>query len=429
MSPMQSTSSMSRRCRLLASHQEVAQKMGASTHRKSCLAKPLSRELGSLHENLLSRSPHRSRVGISTSVHGMLSHSLHGSLNQSNHGEQQKGLNSVVTKIGKRESVSISRLSFHHKVPAADMSKRMSMKTDPVVSTPSPTRTKSMRFLPMTAGVFKNLIRDDSTSTIDTATTLKGQSSTFQYFEKLCWACEQLEYPYEYADIVGSQFLGFESASPITTVDGHVPTMEELVEFLALSFICLADFSDLTAIFLDDFQWVDSFSWKIFRVACKRVGKLLLICATRSHDKQALRRIATAGTTEGGFQSQIIEISLGPLDLVDISALMSHVLSHKASEIPEGICTDIFQRTGGLPVYVLQLLENIRRKKTLHLVNGFLEWTEEGLKQKVWAILYLVALALLFYSNDIPQFSAEKSGITKKLSSHGRGVLESIRCS
>jgi hypothetical protein len=315
-------------------------------------------------------------------------------------------------------------------VPAADKSKRMSMKTDPAVSTPSPTRAKSMRLLPsITSGGLKNLIRDESTSTVDTATTLKGQSSTVQYFEKLCWACEQLEYPYEYADIVGSQFLGFESASPITAVDGHVPTMEELVEFLALAFICMADFSDLTAIFLDDFQWVDSFSWKIFRVACKRVGKLLLICATRSHDKQALRRIATAGTTEGGFQSQIIEISLGPLDLVDIRELMSHVLSHNKSEIPEGLCTDIFQRTGGLPVYVLQLLENIRRKRTLHLVNGVLQWTEEGLKQKVGVILYLAALSILLYSNDIPQFSTEKSSITKKLSSYGRGVLESLRCS
>ena len=367
MSPMQSTNAMTRRSRLLASYQEGAQKMAASPHRKSYLMTPLAHEQGSSHANLLSGSSHKSRFGISRSVHGKLSQSLQGALNQSNHGEQPKGRPSAVIKTAKRESVSIPRSSSHRMVPAADKSKRMSMKTDPAA----------------TVGVFKNLTRDDSTSTIDTATTLKGQNSTVQYFEKLCWACEQLEYPYEYADIVGSQFLGFESASPITSVDGHVPTMEELVEFLALAFICVADFSDLTAIFLDDFQWVDSFSWKIFRVACNRVGKLLLICATRSHDKQALRRIATAGTTDGGFQSQIIEISLGPLDLADIRDLMSRVLGHKKSEVPEGLCTDIFQRTGGLPVYVVQLLENIRRKKTLHLVNGSLQWTEEGLKQKV----------------------------------------------
>lgn len=217
------------------------------------------------------------------------------------------------------------------------------------------------------------------------------------------------EYPYEYADIVGSQFLGFESASPITHIDGHVPTMEELVEFLALAFIFIADFADLTAIFLDDFQWVDSFSWKIFRLACKRVGRILLICATRSHDKQALRRIATAGTTEGSFQSQILEISLGPLDLADIRELISRVLVHSKSLITEGLCTDIFQRTGGLPVYVVQLLEHIKRKKTLHLVDGVLQWTAEGLKQKVRSVVNEYSLSLLEFSMPFFGFSSTRT--------------------
>jgi hypothetical protein len=222
---------------------------------------------------------------------------------------------------------------------------------------------------------------DSSASGFDAST--HRQMASVPFFEKLCWICEQLDYPFEYADIVGSQFLGLESASPVTHVDGHVPTMDELVEFLALAFICVSDFADLSIVVLDDFQWVDAFSWKIFRVLCKRGKKMLLISATRSHDKQALRRLSTALMSENQLQNQMTEISLGPLDFTEIRELIALVLEVERSSITESICTDIFQRTGGLPVFVVQVLENIRRKNTLTLEDGVLKWTAEGLKENV----------------------------------------------
>lgn len=223
-------------------------------------------------------------------------------------------------------------------------------------------------------------VHDDSSNE---SVQSQRQSSMVPYFEKLCQICEELEYPFEYADIVGSQFLGFECASPITHVDGHIPTMDELVEFLALAFISMVSYSQFTTIFLDDFQWVDGFSWRVFREICSRFGKILLICATRSHDKQALRRISSAVTPDTQQQSQMIEVSLGPFDFMDIRELMANVLQHEQSTISDNLCSDIFQRTGGLPVFVIQLIENIKRMCTLELVDGTLQWTAEGLKQKV----------------------------------------------
>ena len=209
------------------------------------------------------------------------------------------------------------------------------------------------------------------------------QSSMVPYFEKMCQMCQEIEYPFEYCDIVGSQFLGFECASPITHVDGHIPTLDELVEFLALLFIRMVSFTKFTTIFLDDFQWVDGFSWRVFREICSRYGKILLLCATRSHDKLALRRISSAVAPETEQQSQMIEVSLGPFDFTDIRELMANVLEQEQSAIPDSLCSDIFQRTGGSPVFVIQLIENIKRMRTLELVDGTLEWTAEGLKQKV----------------------------------------------
>ena len=226
-------------------------------------------------------------------------------------------------------------------------------------------------------------LRADDASTESFDTRSHG-GKMVPYFEKLCWVCEQLDYPYEYADIVGSQFLGLEGASTVTHVDGHIPTMDELVEFLALGFICLADFADMIVLFIDDFQWVDSFSWKIFRVLCKRSKKMLMLCAMRSHDKQALRRLSTAANGHGEIQNQMIEISVLPLDFSEIQLLMAVVLGFSEKAIPESMCTEVFQRTGGLPVYVVQMLENMKRKKTVELgEDGMLKWTAAGLKDKV----------------------------------------------
>jgi hypothetical protein len=326
---------------------------------------------------------HRSRNGLSHSVHGSLSQSLHGVLNQSIHGDVK------TVKTAKVRQADTLTQSLHRTATPPDLEIASSANA----LCPSPTKTQSMRFFhPKAPSRHQGLIRDDSSSGSVDSASVHRQSSTVPFFEKLCWACEKLDYPYEYADIVGSQFLGFESASPITHVDGHVPTMDELVEFLALAFIQIADFAHLTTIFLDDFQWLDAFSWRIFRVICSRAGKILLICATRSHDKQALRRITSAAIPDSRFQSQMIEISLGPLDLTDIRDLMSNVLVHNKSTIPDSLCSDIFQRTGGLPVYVVQLLKNIKRMRTLELVDGILQWTAEGLKEKVGSLFQYLCI-------------------------------------
>jgi hypothetical protein len=114
------------------------------------------------------------------------------------------------------------------------------------------------------------------------------------YLDKLRWACQEVGYPREYAELVGSQFLGLDAANPVTHVNGHVPLVVELVEFVAQAYMHITNFADLILVFIDDFQWVDSFTWKVIRALGQSGKKMLLICAMRSHDKQAMRRMSTA---------------------------------------------------------------------------------------------------------------------------------------
>ena len=314
-------------------------------------------------------------IGLNRSVHGVSNHER-----ESQRASIKSALSSSVHQAtsrstGKEENVPLG--ASLHRLKKRSMSVKGKSRQPSIVSRKSKVGAS---------------IRDDaSLVSMDTSVatgTLRASGDDAPYFEKLCWVCEQLEYPFEYADIVGSQFLGLESASPgVTHVDGHVPTMAELVEFLALAFICIVENADLTVILLDDFQWVDSFSWKIFRTLCNKGKKLLVMCATRSHDKQALRRLSAAANGQDQMVSQMIEISLGPLDFNEIRELIARVLGHDEWAVGDTVCSDIFQRTGGLPVYVVQVLENIKRKKTLEIDdNGMIQWTAEGLEEQVCAL-------------------------------------------
>jgi hypothetical protein len=212
-----------------------------------------------------------------------------------------------------------------------------------------------------------------------------NRSVIVPYFEKLCWVCEELDYPYEYADIVGAQLLRIEGASPtVTQVDGHIPTVDEVVDFLTLAYLKITQFSDLSLVFFDDFQWIDALTWKIIRSLCQKSDNLLLICAMRSHDKQAFRRMSDVQAWHEKMESRIIEISLGPLELSEVKELIGMVLGYEESCIDETLSTDVYNRTGGLPIYATQLLESIKRSDSVSLDElGMLQWTDAAKNEKV----------------------------------------------
>jgi hypothetical protein len=192
-----------------------------------------------------------------------------------------------------------------------------------------------------------------------------NKTGRFPYLEKLRWACREIGFHEQYADFLGSQFLSLEDARPITHINGVVPVMGDLVECVAQCFIKIVDFADLVLLFIDDFQWVDSFTWRVIRALSQSGRKMLLVCASRSHDKQAMRRMSS-GMSSTGVDSKS-EITLGPLELNDMRELISSLLSiPNDDKIDEDICTQIYQKTGGLPVYVIELLETVKRNKSYY---------------------------------------------------------------
>ena len=185
----------------------------------------------------------------------------------------------------------------------------------------------------------------------------------FPYSEKLSWACKEAGYSEKYAHLIASQFLGLEDSSSEAVDDGVVPLMGDLVECIAKCFIKIVDFADLVVVFIDDFQWVDTLTWRVTRALSQSARRMLFLRASRSHDKRAMRRLSN-GLSRG--VNSTMEITLGPLELDDIRELVSCILDIPDAEqsIDEEVCTLIYQKTGGLPVYVIELLETAKRNNS-----------------------------------------------------------------
>jgi class 3 adenylate cyclase/tetratricopeptide (TPR) repeat protein len=241
-------------------------------------------------------------------------------------------------------------------------------------------RVPSTRALPPQ----RRLHRGDSNQSL--ASMRSTRSANVPYLRKMCDICEELQYPYEFADIVGSQLLGLEGANPTTHIDGRVPSVDEVVDFLSSVYIRLTEFADLTMIFLDDFQWIDSFTWKVIRALCEKGKNILIMGAMRSQETQALRRMSSVAMWHTRMQSRkgIVEVNIGPLETDEVKQLISKVLDYHVDIIDEQLSNDIYQKTGGITIYVIELLESIKRNKTVAIDDdtGLLRWTPEAEREQ-----------------------------------------------
>ncbi|KAL3918405.1 MAG: hypothetical protein SGILL_004251, partial [Bacillariaceae sp.] len=185
----------------------------------------------------------------------------------------------------------------------------------------------------------------------------------FPYLEKLVWACRETGYSEQLAHVIACQFLGLEDSSPLTQIDGAAPQMSTIVKCIAKCFVKIVDFADIVVINVDDFQWVDSLTWRVTRELSQSAKRMLILRASRSHDKRAMRRMSN-GLSRGIHCK--MEITLGPLNLDDIKELVSNILAIPDANhsVNEEVCTHIYQKTGGLPVYVIELLETMKRNKS-----------------------------------------------------------------
>ena len=103
------------------------------------------------------------------------------------------------------------------------------------------------------------------------------------YLEKMRWVCKDLGYEEEYADIVGSRLLDIEGADyNTTTVNGEVPTLDTVVDFLAQAFLRFTLHAGVVLVTADDIHWMVCIV-RFFPHSFPYLGSLFVHCDSSPH--------------------------------------------------------------------------------------------------------------------------------------------------
>lgn len=115
-------------------------------------------------------------------------------------------------------------------------------------------------------------------------------------------------------------------------------------------------------IFLDDLQWADAATLGLLEplLGSPEIRGLLLIGACRDHEPDALPRLAPALRALAVAGVEVQRITLGPLRLPDLAALVRDMLHGELDEaLP--LARLVLEKTGGNPFFVHQFLRSLER--------------------------------------------------------------------
>ena len=137
------------------------------------------------------------------------------------------------------------------------------------------------------------------------------------------------------------------------------------------------------AIFMDDLQWIDSGSLKLFElsIATENSHHLLLIGAYRDNEVSEGHPLLTVLERIEERQAAISQIFLTPLNLADVTHLISDTLNCSLKEA-ESLSNLLLTKTDGNPFFIGEFLKSIYSEKLLAFNHqqGCWHWNLQEIK-------------------------------------------------
>jgi class 3 adenylate cyclase/tetratricopeptide (TPR) repeat protein len=151
-------------------------------------------------------------------------------------------------------------------------------------------------------------------------------------------------------------------STPLTATLDPVGRAETTREFLVEVF-GRATASRPTVLIVDDVQWLDSASWQLLELLHRRRLPVLVVVVSRDLGDAPLPDEARRLLDDAGVR----RVTLGPLGRRDTDRLVGSLLG--VTTVAEDLGAGVFERTGGNPLFVEQLVYSLRDRDRLLVVD------------------------------------------------------------
>mmetsp|Transcript_2825 Transcript_2825/g.4231 ORF Transcript_2825/g.4231 Transcript_2825/m.4231 type:complete len:793 (-) Transcript_2825:724-3102(-) len=165
------------------------------------------------------------------------------------------------------------------------------------------------------------------------------------------------------------------------------PKENEIVEFLVEVFENCARHQSLTVLAIDDIQWMDPLSWKVIQGLYKKGCKRMMIIAISRPLQDYSLKIDPLFWDELQLEAQnaipnFYNIVVSAMDREDMPGLISSRLGCSADLVGAEFCGDIYEKSGGMPYFACELVDEIKRQDSLvRDERGAIRWStnEKGI--------------------------------------------------
>ncbi|KAL3919907.1 MAG: hypothetical protein SGILL_003519 [Bacillariaceae sp.] len=180
--------------------------------------------------------------------------------------------------------------------------------------------------------------------------------------------CQELKMTPTFVDYALSELLGVELTQISTPSQNCPSSTEEMVSFLSKAFrLCTRD-SKLVILALDDVHYVDEYSWNVVEQLFKQENNILFVGAVDSSSIKDLRideKFWYALDGQHRIEKRFETMKLGLLSRSDITSMIMKSLGLRRKDIPDDVLDGVTIQSGGLPCFVNEILENVKREMAL----------------------------------------------------------------
>jgi len=198
---------------------------------------------------------------------------------------------------------------------------------------------------------------------------------------------KELDAPPEFEEIVAYHLLGINERNSRNLTAVKADSLDEIVNFMALSVFRCTAHADLVIIALDDVHFLDELSWKVIKALFLQGQKILIVCASRplkTFQIDVEPAFWTALTDVYSAEGRFSEFRLAGLSENEVRDLISKRLEIPPSEIDNAFSSDIHVKSGGLPYFTSEILDSIKRNNLItKFSNGKLGWRAEMSKDEM----------------------------------------------